>query len=64
MTVLARYLPSSGPKAEAPRLPPIEGEQTDKGKHSWELGEGELHMALKESQSVRSFVAAGQRGDY
>lgn len=40
----------------------LEVEQAEKGKHSWELGKGDLHVALKESQRVGSFVAAGQWG--
>lgn len=40
----------------------LEVEQIEKGKHSWELGEGYPHVALKESQRVGSFVAAGQWG--
>lgn len=37
-------------------------EKTEKGKHSWELGEKDPHVVLKESQRVGSFVAAGQWG--
>lgn len=40
----------------------LEVEQTEKGKYSWELGEGDPCMALRESQRVGCFVAAGQLG--
>lgn len=40
----------------------LEVGQTERGKHSWELGKVHHHVALKESQKVGSFVAAGQWG--
>lgn len=40
----------------------LEVEQTEEGKHSWELGEGDPCMALKERRRAGCFVAAGQLG--
>lgn len=42
----------------------LEVEQTEKGKHSWELSERDPCMALRESQRVGCFVVAGQLGTY
>lgn len=42
----------------------LEVEQTEEGKHSWELGEGDPCRALKERRRAGCFVAAGQLGTY
>lgn len=59
MTVLPPYLLFSGLMAEAPGCL-LQGELTEKGKHSWEPGEGDPSVALKETQRGGSLVAAGQ----
>lgn len=40
----------------------LEVKQTEKGKHSWELGKGDPHVALKESQRAGSLWLLGSGG--
>lgn len=58
MTVLCAL----GPTAEAYRLLPRGG--ADREGQTFQLGEGDPCMALKESQRVGYFVAAGQLETY